>query len=261
MKVLVSGRTGYVGSNVANYLQKNNEIATLSRQYEIKNCIDRYDVFCYFSNPNEILFNTDSKLANIEATEHFYRIVEVLEKLNIMHLIYASTVRIFDKQLNNYANTHLYIETLLEAYCTKKNIILTKARFSNVFGGLLESMQKRNTLVPHIFIDNAIYKNYIAVLTDGEQKRDFVSINLVHRYIDYILNNKPNEINICSGSNFKIIEIARIVQKVFPTVVLKVGDKHLHEEEIEYKAIIKFERSEVENEIINIANAWKNNYA
>lgn len=262
MNILISGSNGYIGSNILNYfIDMGYKVKKLNKDYTISDCLGNYDIFLYFSNPNEIVFNSNPKESCLNMVEHFYNTISTLEKILPKHIIYASTVRIYDNKINIYANTHLYIENLLETFCNDKNILLTKARFSNVFGGNIKSMIKRDTLVPHIFIKNAIEKEAIELLTNGEQKRDFVSMNLVFKYLDYIIDFKPKKIDICSGHNFKIVEIMNLIHEVFPKVLVKISEKSLNENEVEYTPLIKCLKNDIEKEIKQVTKQWKDFYA
>lgn len=262
MNILISGSSGYIGLNIKFYLLEIGfKVRELDRGYIIEDCLQNYDVFLYFSNPNEIVFNFNAKEASLKMVEHFYNTTLNLEKISLKHIVYASTVRVYDSKINPYANTHLYIENLLETFCYEKNILLTKARFCNVFGGNIKSMIQRNTLVPHTFIKNALEKQIIELKTDGEQKRDFMPMSLVLKYLDYILDCKPKTIDICSGHNFKIIEIIYLIQKIFPNVLLKIDPKSLNEKEIKYTSLIKCSRNYIEKEIKQVAYEWREFYA
>lgn len=260
MNILFSGVNGYLGSNIYNFLSKSHDISIVKRNYSIGSTIEEFDCFFYFSNPNEIDFNINSEKAMVDMVMHFHSLIKVLSRIKVKHIVYASTVRIYDNQVNNYANTHLFIENLLNAYVCKNELNLTIARFGNIFGGSVNSMIKRNSLVPHIFIKNALEKNHIKMLSDGFQYRDFTSMTLVNRYIEFIISEKPQIIDICTGTNIRIIDVIKIISKEFPTVNIEISNKNLNENIVQYNSTFNISKNEIVQEIINTIQKWKKYY-
>jgi len=258
MNILISGVSGYLGSNVIAYLStKENTISIVDKNYKVEDAQQSYDIFLYFSNPNEINFNNNAKKATIDMVTHFYAIEKLLTKITVSSILYASTVRVYDKNRNVYASTHLFIESLLENYTTKQNITLSRLRFGNIFGGNINSMKKRDTLVPHIFIKSAILNNKIELLTDGEQYRDFTPMTVVNKYIDYIIKNNPHMIDICTGVNFKIIEVVDLIITILPNISLKISNKSLKEESKDYISTFIFSKDRLKKEIIKTIDKWR----
>lgn len=260
MNILFSGLNGYLGHNISNHLLKNNIFSVLNREYCIGDSKKDFDCFFYFSNPNEIDFNTNSEKAMIDMVKHFYAVLRVLDSLEVKHIVYASTVRVYDRNVNNYANTHLFVENLLTQYTYTKGIALTITRFGNIFGGSIDSMIKRSSLVPHIFIKKALEEKKIQMLSDGFQYRDFTPTFVVNRYIDFILEEKPEKIDICTGVNIQIIDVINIISKEFPDVEIKASNKSLNESIVEYTSMFNIKKEEIEQEIRKNIKMWKSYY-
>jgi len=260
MNILISGVTGYLGCNINDYLSLNHQISVLNKEYCINNPKNGYDVFLYFSNPNEINFHNNEYQSIIDMINNFYSIIDVLQKNRIKHILYASTMRIHDEKKNVYASTHLFVENLLENFSINNDIYLSKIRFGNIFGGNISSILKRNTLVPHVFIKQAIENHKITLFTNGMQYRDFTPISVVKKYVDYILVKKPQEIDVCTGNNFKVLDVAKIIKSIFPSIDIHTSNKSLNENKKEYKSILSVSRDDVIKEIVNLAYDLKNNY-
>jgi nucleoside-diphosphate-sugar epimerase len=261
VNILISGATGYLGSNILAYFDRSlHNISILDRGYSILNKQDGYDIFLYLSNPNEIDFNKDSDKSARSMTEHYFSIQRILEGLSINFIMYASTVRVHDRKKNIYAKTHLLIESQIKKYTSENGILLSIARFGNIFGGTIESMVKRHTLVPHVFIKNAIEKGEIILKTNGNQSRDFTPMSMVNKYISYILENKPLVIDVCTGHNIKVIDVVRILNNFFQDININLSTDTIEENITQYSSILKIEKRTIEGEIINTASKWKEYY-
>ena len=258
MNVLISGATGYLGSNVINYLAlKGHKISTVDRSYNIDIQQKAYDIFLYFSNPNEIDFTNNSKIATSKMMEHFENIKSLMSINNINMIIYASSIRIYDKSPGAYSIAHQSIESLLLQYSSSNGISLSRLRFSNVFGGSIDSILKRDTLVPHVFIKEALVYGRIKMETDGLQHRDFIPISLVNKYIDYVCINKPKTIDVCSGINLQIREVAYMVERLFSGVGVEVGKHHGSHHSVKYFANIRLNKGQIQDEIELVVNQWR----
>jgi nucleoside-diphosphate-sugar epimerase len=258
MNILISGASGYLGSNVITYLSiKGCMISIVDKEYKIINEQSKYDVFLYFSNPNEISFNIDPHKAATSMIDHHYALISLLTNISVDAILYASTIRVYDKKRNPYSLMHVFIEDLLELHCTSVNTKLSRLRFGNVFGGSIESMIKRDTLVPHVFIKEALSSNHIDLTTNGLQCRDFIPISFVNRYIDYIIYNHPKIIDICTGVNFQVKEVANIISKLIPGAYVVTGKKRTNQSEKKYYATIKFSKKEIKNELIAAVRQWE----
>lgn len=260
MNILISGANGYLGSNVFQHLANNNTVLVLDRDYGINSAIVKFDCFFYFSNPNEIAFNTDGEKAFIEMKKHFTSIKSVLENNNIAHVVYSSTLRVYDNPVNEYAKSHLVIEKLLRKYTQENSIELTIARFGNTFGGSTESMVKRHSLVPHCFIKNALELKTIKMLSDGSQYRDFVPMSLVNKYMDFILETKPLLVDICSGINIQINEVLSIILQEIPSVEVERVSKVLEHDCLKLNSVFNISKNEIVKEIISTIHRWRKVY-
>jgi nucleoside-diphosphate-sugar epimerase len=261
VNILISGATGYIGSNLLAYFDNPlNNISIVDRSYSIINSQNEYDIFLYLSNPNEIDFSNDSEGSVRSMTEHCSSIQVMLENLSINFIIYASTVRVYDGRKNIYAKTHLFIESQIKKYTSENGILLSIVRFGNIFGGTINSMVKRHTLVPHVFIKSAIEKGEIILKTNGKQSRDFVPMLFVLQYFEYVIRERPLYIDICSGNNFTILEVALIVSNTFSNIKIKINNIKIKDTVANCTSILKINKKDIEREVLSISREWSRYY-
>jgi nucleoside-diphosphate-sugar epimerase len=187
VNILVFGGTGYLGSNIVDHLQSSHSVSTLNRNFLISPKQSKFDVLIHLGSPNELDFFSNPNECIVSMVSNLYKIKSVVFEMGINHVVYGSTFRAYDEKKTTYAMAHSFIEGLSDLIIASDNVKLTIARFGNVFGGSINSMQKRCTLVPHCFIKSALNKENVSLRFNGKQKRDFISVTSVCKYFDLIL--------------------------------------------------------------------------
>lgn len=247
MKILITGYTGYIGSHILNFLTRKKEfskIICLGRKRPFKSKKIKFlkrnlnklflikekeiDIILHIAGANEVI-SKDENLAYQNTFIITQNLIKSLKKTKINKFIYFSTAQVYgnnniinEKNSTNsgnfYATTHEMSELLIKFY-TKNNIKnSTIIRPFNVFGLADTREVKRDTLVPTCFIKSLKEKNYIELLSNGKQYRDFISLNEINKKIYKIFYNSKFDnkiVNLCCGTSFKILDIAKISLKVF----------------------------------------------
>lgn len=164
-----------------------------------------------FSNPNSYI---KSNLSG------FFEILEFARKINIYHLISASTSSVYgdtkkfplvessntDNPITLYAATKKSNEVIGHSYSSMFNIPITILRFFTVYGPYGRPDMALFKFVKNIFENKkSIIHNY------GKHSRDFTYINDVVNYLIKIIESPPNKkipfeiYNVC-GANPKTLK-------------------------------------------------------
>jgi len=157
------------------------------------------------------------------------------------------------------------------------------AKYTHSLGGLVfklwncygfEADEEKSHVITD-FIKKGFESKEIAMLTDGNEERDFLYIEDCSEALEILINNydkidKKDEINIASHKNIKIIEIAKIVKQNFEKIGIEVeiipsdktdlvqkNKKNLPNEN--FKDWWK-PTTNIEEGISNIFNIYKKNY-
>ena len=130
----------------------------------------------------------------------FFNILELSKKLELDHLIYASSSSVYgattkipfkptspiDHPMNLYAATKKSNESLSHAYSHLYNIPTTGLRFFTVYGPW-----GRPDMAPMLFINKIIKGEKIMVNNFGKHKRDFTYIDDIINGIESVIKKKP----------------------------------------------------------------------
>jgi nucleoside-diphosphate-sugar epimerase len=261
MNILFSGVTGYLGSNVASHMAElGHNIHLLDRDYLIDSQASSFESFFYFSNPNELNFRESVDQSITDFVAHFLMIRRALEKLEVRQIVYASSVRASDSVPSPYGAAHMFVERLLECYCQERNIKLSILRFGNIFGGSMSSMVKRNTLVPHCFIREALALGTITVTSDGKQTRDFTPISHCYKYIELALTSGSQTFYVCTGTQMSILEVVTVVKDVFPATKAQFSTKTVNSSgcsAISLVPLISLSRLRIISAIWDVCLKWR----
>lgn len=252
-KIIVIGANGFIGSYLCTYLSENDyEVIAISRRFfselkiKNKNCnfkeidilnesfmdlrIDA-DAIINLAAPNDVFTKTKPKEAMELAVFGTKNIMEFALKNNIKNIIFFSTLQVYGSELrgvidehselipeNEYALNHIFSEEYIKMYSKNYRLNSVVLRPSNIYGRFLHLDIDRWSLVPACFCKEAFYENKITLLSSGNQKRNFISLESISEYCQGILNNFPNGfnvLNVASSEYLKIIEVAQIVKEVY----------------------------------------------
>ena len=238
MKILISGASGFVGSNLIGILSQEPSIyditpldITTGIDLSDINQIDKikpFDVFVHLAN---LSYVPDS----YGRPEAFYRInylttlnaLEFCRKYNA-RLVYISSYVYGPPQylpvdenhpvcpFNPYAQSKVICESLCEGYERDFGIKTTILRPFNIYG----AGQNGKLLIPEIV--DQLKKRGKVYLKDPLPRRDYVNVRDVANAIKLCIDNVPSRLekyNICSGESYSVRELTEMFNNNLPVPV------------------------------------------
>jgi nucleoside-diphosphate-sugar epimerase len=256
MKYLISGASGYIGTKLVNSLIKDQQKPGIIVRSELSSSgyIDKnevnvyladitkpinlslnedYDVFIHLAAANDI-DSSDSFIALNGTTLGTRNCLEFCKKNNIKRFIYFSTFQALGKvdgyldentipePKNDYGITHFFAEEYVKMYQLTSGINYTIIRPTNIYGSPSGINIDRWSLVPNCFCKEAYENHCITLLSSGKQKRDFLHLDDLVNVTKLIAQNNQlynNQVlNLSSGNNYTIIEIAQMVATLYEQI-------------------------------------------
>jgi ADP-L-glycero-D-manno-heptose 6-epimerase len=236
---IVSGGTGFIGSNIVKYIYENtnskiivfdrtlkkhnmieddriNYIESLLENKETYEMISQYDFNCFFHCAAivDTLFNNKEIITKINSNSMHY-IIELCMKKKAT-LVYSSSASVYgNTNKNNKINDELYPETMyakskldMENIAKQEynNIKIIGLRYFNVYGNGEEHKKNMSSMIYKLSHGhNKLFKH-------GEQSRDFVYIkDVVSANINSFLYGKSGIYNVGSGIARSFNDIANIL--------------------------------------------------
>tara|TARA_B100001057_G_scaffold171070_1_gene171854 strand:- start:6739 stop:7668 length:930 start_codon:yes stop_codon:yes gene_type:complete len=241
MKVLITGVAGFIGSNLAQSLIKEDisvvGIDNLSygvfdqipkgvefyqkdiRSKDINNLFHGIDYVFHLAAKNSIIDcennPKETEDINVNGTKNIFNISL---KNNIKKVIYAESSAVYEgsKILPSsendtspesiYAKSKMKTNYLAKEYFDSKGLITTGLRYFNVYG---PRQDYRRTIPPvfSAFIIKLLKKEQPTIYGDGSKKRDFIYVDDVNSFHLLCINNTKTDnqvFNIGSGKNYSI---------------------------------------------------------
>ena len=196
---------------------------------------------------NESLTVKNKTLAYTTALVGTKNLLKLSVKYKIKKFFFFSVLQVYGKEIqgqiksknqikldNDYARSHYLAEQIIEKFHQDFKLNVNILRLAYSFSKPIHNQVNRPDLIPINFCLDAIKNKEINLKSDGNARRDFVHLNDVFLKICKIMKTKMNNqiyYNFSSGKTFKILEIAKIVQKVsnkifFKKVKIKVNKKN-----------------------------------
>lgn len=129
--------------------------------------------------------------------------------------------------LNPYAATKLAAEEMVNCYAKLYDIKVFNFRYFNVFGED-SPVDGPYSLVVGLFLNQRKYNNSLTIVGDGSSLRDFVYVgDVVDANIKAMMQqtyNQSETLNIGSGRNISILEIAKIISQDIIFVPPRTGE-------------------------------------
>lgn len=146
----------------------------------------------------------------------------------ISHFIFASSCCVYENNIYTqpiledaitnptliYSLGKKHCEELIKSYYHNYDLPYTIFRLFNVYGPGADSSRQQPGLIPYFF-KQLINKEPITLYSDGKQRRDYVFIDDVIKFIIKVVESKPlcSIVNVSSGVTFSVNEILSEVQK------------------------------------------------
>jgi len=263
MKILLTGATGFLGSNVLNGLISNAEnhlfclIRNQSNLERIKNHLDKINLFNIDNEPIENLF-ANNKFDIVVHCATSYGIkdgnpINTIESnlilpLKILHYasinncgVFINTDTILDKRINHYSLSKKHFLDWFKSYSSSIKCINIELEH---FYGPHDNKDKFCSFIVDSFFEN---KKFIE-LTPGEQKRDFIFIDDVVEAFRTIIDKLDKIHN--SYTNFQLGTGKTVSIKEFVSMAKKISQNS--NTELRFGAL-KYRKNEVMNSKVDIS--------
>lgn len=251
MKVVITGTSGYIGSALQKHLLLSGFDVTAIGRTESKNTEqkvrysfikanitkpldfnlnDRCEIMIHLASANDIDCRNPETAVMVNALG-IRNCLEFCAKNKINKFIYFSTFQVYGnlegeiseqtplQPVNDYGISHYFAEEFVKMYARTQNINYLILRPNNIYGAPANIAIDRWSLVPGCFCKEAIETSQITLNSSGKQIRDFCNLNDIVELTSLFCNNfeeyKNNILNIFSGYQYSIIEIAELVKEVF----------------------------------------------
>jgi len=260
--VLITGGSGYLSGRIGNFLIKEKfNVRFASRKKKIRknfsyiNWNSSKSIKKNFTDIDSIIHtagpNYDECKKNFNKSKKFYdkitkKIIYIANQCKIKKIIFFSTIMVYDQNLkiisektkkfskDNYAKLNLIAENHILNYLPQTKLNRIVVRISNAIGAPINKSANCWHLLCNNICKSLILKNKIILDTNGQQKKNFISINEICKKIKYLLNSNKNNIsiNLVSNHNLKVLEITNIIKMIYEKIykkksIIKIGNKRV----------------------------------
>ncbi|MDY6864662.1 MAG: NAD-dependent epimerase/dehydratase family protein [Halobacteriota archaeon] len=230
MNVLVTGHTGFIGSNMFSFLNEKNSIEVIGYSKstggdifdlnQLMNVVKDCDLvyhFAAYAKPGESVYNPVHAIeTNVKGC---LNVLEACRKHNVS-LIYPSSCEIYGnsiepikeeapiKPLNPYAASKAAADRICFSYNICYDLDVKIVRFFNPYG----PNQQLNKIIPALYSQAIINKNLPVFGKEGKDTRDYVYISDIVNGLWLARNLISGEvINLATGRATTNLEIANLI--------------------------------------------------
>lgn len=258
-KILITGYTGFVGSNFVNLFSKKYSLIGVNRKHnkiqsikQIKKDIRKItlndipkdiDFIIHLAATSEIKYCENNPREcfeiNINGTE---KMLEIARKLDTK-LLFMSTSHVYGnpkkppisenhplQPTSIYSTSKLASEIICESYANSYDLEISIIRLFSTYGPYEPSYKVTSEIISQILTKNTI------TLGNLHPKRDFIYIEDVVRAIDIVINKskKFNIFNVGSGKSHSISAICKKLQKITKkNIPIKSSKVRIRKQEID----------------------------
>lgn len=242
MKILITGGAGFIGSNLAAHLlTKGHQVTALDNtatktKHLPKGCafinadITNKEAVMTAAQGHDAIVHLAAMVSVPETIEHPERaeIINVIGSINVLaaakeakakKVVFASSAAVYGlepatptketerpRPMSPYAITKLAMEDYAALFASQ-GLSTVCLRFFNIYGPGQDPTSQYSAVIP-AFINRAVKGETITIYGAGEQTRDFTYVADVCRAIELALTKGSGAINIATGKNVTINQLA-----------------------------------------------------
>lgn len=238
MHILITGGSGFIGSNLARFLkEKGHQVTTFDlKESRVKGILHIKGDICdkelihgvtqgqdaiihlaaQVSAPRSIEAPEETMKINVEGSRN---VLDGAQKGDVKKVILASSAAVYGenpsiptkedepfKPMSPYAESKIKMEELAAEY-NAKGLTTCALRFFNVYGPGQDPKSQYAAVIP-AFITRALHQEELTIYGNGEQTRDFIYIGDLCRAIELALKKGEGAINLATGTKRSITELA-----------------------------------------------------
>lgn len=236
MNILVTGATGFIGSQIVKKLIDNgHNVIGLGKKSENKLDIPVLKKIDQLNQNLDVVFHQAANNNTLETNENFivnqnlnYTITlfnKCLE-LGCRKFVYASSCAVYGKNkppfyedktkispLNPYAYSKLLTEKFATEFGAENNVTTIGLRYSNVYGRQEKFKNKRASMIYQI-IQKAKNNQTIKLFKPGNQKRDWIHVDdVTNANLKLLQYHKSNIFNVGAGHATSFNELIHIISR------------------------------------------------
>ena len=234
-RILVTGSSGFIGSHIADFLEKNNYdvvlfdstkskyksksqnefVGDILSERDIEEAMVGCDAVYHFAAEADIGASSKSPKStiknNIIGTQN---ILEVARRLNVKRIMFASTIYVYSELGSFYRVSKQACEKIIEEYQKEFNIDYTILRFGSLYGPRANDFNGIKS-----YLIQALKNKKIVVGGDGEEIREYIHVkDAAQLSVDALDMNYNNEHLIITGNQkIKIKELLHMIKEIFNT--------------------------------------------
>ncbi|WCL51205.1 NAD-dependent epimerase/dehydratase family protein [Leptospira sp. GIMC2001] len=234
--IIILGHSGFIGTNLENYLSKSEGFNVIGRslpEIDLTNLQDYHKLASFMNSSSTIILAAAVKRQfgdTIDIFDQNMKIVENLCRVLIDHpvkkVIYMSSTAVYGEETENrnisestpVNPTSYYGINKFTSECLLRRSIDTKTKLICLRPPLIYGLGDiGKTYGPSGFISAAKEKSQITLWGDGTELREFIYIEDLCKIIEKLIHSDfEGALNIVSGISYSFIEIIRILRKIFP---------------------------------------------
>lgn len=229
--ILITGGEGFIGSNLARFLAKNNNIKIfdIKTGKDIRNLkllkkeLEGIDHVFHFAGLIDVEESTRKPLEYIESNAvGSYNVLKASLDAGVKKVIFASSAAVYGDYSENPKKESMYLipkATYSILKLTTEKIMKTfrndgldtvSLRFFNIYGPGQKLNSSYAAVIP-IFISKALKNEDLVIFGDGKQTRDFIYIKDVINACILAAEKGSGEFNIGSGVPTSINDLANLI--------------------------------------------------
>jgi nucleoside-diphosphate-sugar epimerase len=217
MNILITGASGFVGTNLVN---------KLSEKHNVR-CVDRDDTFTLSGRDIVIHLacDGDSRASNSHIKEHtknnlllFTEILEAAINAGVKRFIYISSIEA-EKELNVYAIEKRANEKILQVIAKEYGFDYVIIRPHTLFGEHMNLNDKNRNVIAN-FIKKTITGEEVEIIGDVNATRQFTYIEDLVKVIENSLTENTNQtITVTSGIETSIKDLDYMIKNLYKTIL------------------------------------------